>query len=63
MLCRDISQITNKMCQIQHETLPSYIEFMQLKLNKLLKQIHYLNKHEDVLRTQKMIQLNFSWLW
>ena len=42
------STITNKMCQLQHETLPPQVEFIQLKPNK-----HYLVKHVDVSPTQK----------
>ena len=42
MLSRDLLQITNKKCQLQHKTLPPHIEFMQLKPNTALKQIHNL---------------------
>ena len=41
------------MCQFQHKKLPPHIDFMQLKLNNTLKQIHNSVKHEDVLSTQK----------
>ena len=57
MLSRDSSQVTNKMCQLQHKTLPPHIEFMQLKPTNTLNQIDYLVKHEDVFRTQKMIHI------
>ena len=44
LLNRDFSQITNKMSQLQHRTLPPHIEGMQLKPETTLKQIHYLVK-------------------
>ena len=53
MHSRNFSQITNKTCQIQHKTLPPHVEFMPLKPNNTLDQIHNLVKHEDVLPTQK----------
>ena len=59
MLCRDFSQITSKMCQIHHTTLPPHIDFVQVKLNYSLKQIHYQVKHKDVLPTQTMIHTQF----
>ena len=55
MLSRDFSTINTKTCQLQHKTLPPHIDFLQLKHNNILKPIHYLVKHEDVLPTQKMI--------
>ena len=53
MLSRDFSTINNKTCQLQHKTLPPHIDFLQLKNDNILKPIHYLIKHEDVLPTQK----------
>ena len=53
MLSKGFSTINTKTCQLQHKTLPPHIDFLQLKNNKLLKPIHYLIKHEDVLPTQK----------
>ena len=41
MLSREFSQITNKMCQLQHKTLPPHIEFIELQSNNSLNQIHY----------------------
>ena len=32
-----LSQVTNKLCQLQHKTLPPHIEFTQLKPNNSLK--------------------------
>ena len=55
MLSRDFSTIDAKTCQLQHKTPPPHIVFLQLKQNNILKPIHYLVKHEDVLPTQKMI--------
>ena len=55
MLSRDFSTINAKTYQLQHKTLPPHIDFLQLKQNNILKPIHYLVKHEDVLPTQKMI--------
>ena len=51
MLSRDFSTINNKTCQLQHKTLPPHIDFLQLKNDNILKPIHYLIKHEDVLPT------------
>ena len=53
MLGRDFSTINTKTCQLQHKTLPPHIDFLQLKNNNILKPIHYVVKHEDVLPTQK----------
>ena len=53
MLSRDISDITNKMYQLQHKTPPRHLEFIELKPNNSSKQIHYLVKHEDVLCPHK----------
>ena len=53
MLSRDFSTINNKTCQLQHKILPPHIDFLQLKNDNILKPIHYLIKHEDVLPTQK----------
>ena len=53
MLSRDFSTINTKTCQLHHKTLPPHIDFLQLKQNNILKPIHYLVKHEDVLPTQK----------
>ena len=53
MLSRDFSTINNKTCQLQHKTLPPHFDFLQLKNDNILKPIHYLIKHEDVLPTQK----------
>ena len=53
MLDRDFSTITSKMCQLQHKTLLPHFELFQLKPNDILKLIHYLVKHEDVLSTQR----------
>ena len=53
MLSRDFSTINNKTCQLQHKTFPPHIDFLQLKNDNILKPIHYLIKHEDVLPTQK----------
>ena len=53
MLSRDFSTINAKTCQLHHKTLPPHIDFLQLKQNNILKPIHYLVKHEDVLPTQK----------
>ena len=58
MLSRDLSTINNKTCQRQHKTLPPHIDFLQLKNDNILKPIHYLVKHEDVLPTQKMIHIS-----
>ena len=55
MLGRDFSNINNKTCQLQHKTFPPHIDFLQFKNYNILKQIHYLVKHEDVLPTQKRI--------
>ena len=52
ILSRDFSTI-NKTCQLQHKILPPHIDFLQLKNDKILKPIHYLVKHEDVLPKQK----------
>ena len=57
MLSRYNSQIRNKICHLQHKILPAHFDFIQLKPNISLKQIHYLVKHEDVLPTQKMIPI------
>ena len=54
MLSRKFSTINNKTCQLQHKTLAPHIDFLQLKNDNILKPIHYLRKHEDVLPTQKM---------
>ena len=62
MIRRDFSQITRKLCQLQHKTLPPrspHIEFVQLKPNNSFKQIRYLVKHEVVLPKQKMIHIQF----
>ena len=56
---RDVSIINNKTCQLRHKTLPPHIDFLQLKNDNILKPIHYLVKHEDVLPTQKMIHISF----
>ena len=53
MLSRDFSTINAKTFQLHHKTLPPHIDFLQLKQNDILKPIHYLVKHEDVLPTQK----------
>ena len=53
MLIRDFSTINTKTCQLQHKTLPPHIDFLQLKNDNILKPIHYLIKHEDILPTQK----------
>ena len=53
MLSRDFSTIINKTCQLQYETLPPHIDFLQLKNDNILKPIHYLVKHEEVLPTHK----------
>ena len=53
MLNREFSQLTNKMCQLQHKTLPPHIQFMQLKPDNALKQLNYLVKQGDVLPSQK----------
>ena len=55
MLSEDFSTINAKTCQLQHKTLPPHIDFLQLKQYNILKPIHYLVKHEDVLPTQKAI--------
>ena len=47
------------MCQRQHKTLRLHIEFIQLKPKNLLKQVHYLVKHEDVLPQQKNVSHRF----
>ena len=52
MLSRDLSTINTKTCQLQHKTIPPHIDFLQLKNNNILKPIHYLVKHEDVLPIQ-----------
>ena len=59
MLTRDCSQITNKMCQLQHKTLPPHIEILQLKPNNTITEIHNLVKHEDVLPTKKIFHTRF----
>ena len=53
MLSQDFLHFTTKVCHLQHNTLPPHIEFIQLKSNNSLKQIHYLVEPEDVLPTQK----------
>ena len=53
MLIRDFSTINNKICQLQHKTLPPHIDVLQLKNDNMLKPIHYLVKHKNVLPTQK----------
>ena len=53
MLSRGFSTINNKTCQLQQKTVPPHIDFLQLKKDNILKPIHYLVKHEDVLPTQK----------
>ena len=53
MLSREFTQVTNKICQLQHKTLPPHIDFTEFKPNNSLKQIQYLVEHEDVLPTQK----------
>ena len=60
MLSRDFSTINTKICQLLHKTLPPHIDFLQLK-NNILKPIHHLVKHEDILPTQKKrFTLNLS---
>ena len=53
MLSRDFSTINNKTWQLQHKTLPPHFDFLQYKNDNILKPIHDLVKHEDVLPTQK----------
>ena len=53
MLSRGFSTINNKTYQLQQKTVPPHIDFLQLKNDNILKPIHYLVKHEDVLPTQK----------
>ena len=53
MLSRDFPTINNETCHFQHKTLPPRIDFLQLKNDNILKPIHYLIIHEDVLPTQK----------
>ena len=53
MLSRDFSQITNKICQLQHQKLPPHNNFIQLKPNILFKHIQCLVLHEDILSFQK----------
>ena len=57
MRSRGFSTINNKTCQLQQKTAPPHIDFLQLKNDNILKPIHYLVKHEDVLPTQKMIHI------
>ena len=52
-LSRDFLSITKKMCQLQHKTLPTHIEFNQLKPKNSLEQIHYLVKNEESLANTK----------
>ena len=59
MLSRDFSTINIETCQLQHKTLPPHIDFLQLKNDNILKPIHYLVKHEDVLPTQNMFHISF----
>ena len=58
MLSRDFSNIINKTCQLQHKTLPPYIDFIQLKKDNTLNPIHFIVKHEGVLGTQKMSHIS-----
>ena len=53
MLSRDFSEINNKICQIQHKTVPIHIDFIELKPSNSLNQIHYLVTHEVVLLTER----------
>ena len=53
MLSRDFATISDKTYQLQHKTLPPPTDFLQLKIDNILKPIHYLFKHEYVLPTQK----------
>ena len=52
-LSREFSNITNKMFQLQHKTLPPHIDFLHLKSDKDLKPFHFLVEHEDALSAQK----------
>ena len=49
------------MCKLQHNTLPSRIELIQLEPNNSLKLAHNLAKHEDSCLNKKMILTQF-WL-
>ena len=61
MVSRYFSTINTKTCHFQHKTLPPHIDFLQLKQSNILKPIHCLVKHEDVLPTQKKcFALNLS---
>ena len=59
----DFSIINNKTCQLQHKTLPSHIDFLQLKNDNILKPIHYLIKHlphKSTSHTKKRLTFNHS---
>ena len=53
MLSRDFSSINTNSCQLQHKTLPPYIELAHITPNNTLTEIHYLVQHEEILPTQK----------
>ena len=54
-LSRDLSQSTNKICQLQHQPPPLHTKFMQLKSKYLLNRIHSLIKCIYVLSFRKQL--------